>query len=510
MVEGGDDEDVLFRPAPGAQAAALAAAERDVLIGGAKGMGKSDILVVGAARYAHRPLHHALLVRTTWGEVQELIDRSQRYYPRLDPRPAWDGENRRWRFPAPDGVSLGARVQFAYVDDVADIERVQGREWSYIGYDEMGKQRNAAVPDMLLKELRCKDKSIVRMFRASANPGQAGHTWIKRRYIIPCGADGSRVVQVPVKLPDGTAYHYTRRFVPGRVWDNPVYAEDREYLAQLASLPEVLRRQLLYGDWDAGEGLALDELDERRHFVRPFEIPAHWVQYGAFDWGFDHPWVFGWYAVNEDGRIYKIDTITGRKQPPWRIAEEIRRKVPVDRLHYIAAGHDIWNERRAEGFDGPTIQEQLAAAGVVMSKANISRVQGLSTLRMYTAWRGMDVLPSGDRLDGDPLFVLFDTPGNRWCYSVLESMVTDPDDREDVLEVEADAERNVDGDDAYDETRYGVSSRPPSARSVIRPHLSSGWSREVLQAEMKAYRTVGGREKLHARARPPRHFGALA
>ena len=75
------------------------------------------------------------------------------------------------------------------------------------------------------------------------------------------------------------------------MWDNPTYARDPDYLATLMSLPEERRRQLLYGDWDAGVGLALPQLDEDVHFVRPFEPPAHWIQFGGFDWGFAHNWV---------------------------------------------------------------------------------------------------------------------------------------------------------------------------------------------------------------------------
>jgi hypothetical protein len=62
------------------------------------------------------------------------------------------------------------------------------------------------------------------------------------------------------------------------VLDNPIYANDPLYMAQLATLPEVLRRQLLYGDWNAGVGTALDELEERVHIVRPFHVPEHWIR----------------------------------------------------------------------------------------------------------------------------------------------------------------------------------------------------------------------------------------
>ena len=50
-------------------------------IGGAAGGGKSDALLCEALRQVHIPHYRALLLRKTYPQLSELIDRSQSLYP---------------------------------------------------------------------------------------------------------------------------------------------------------------------------------------------------------------------------------------------------------------------------------------------------------------------------------------------------------------------------------------------------------------------------------------------
>ena len=51
--------------------------ESEVLFGGAAGGGKSDALLVEALRQVHIPHYRALILRKTYPQLSELIDRSQ-------------------------------------------------------------------------------------------------------------------------------------------------------------------------------------------------------------------------------------------------------------------------------------------------------------------------------------------------------------------------------------------------------------------------------------------------
>lgn len=490
--------DVVWAPFPGPQTAFLAAGEFEVLYGGAKGPGKTDALVIAPLAQVQHPRFKALLLRETLPQAQEMIDRTHRYYPRLaaSMRPAWNGSLRRWTFPDPTSRTRqggGAIVQFDSLETPDDASKQAGKEWGFVGFDEIGNLADERSWEMLLSEVRAPVPGIRKMARASANPGGIGNAWLKRRFIDPCGVRGERVFIRRVALPLGGFGYLSRRYIPASVLDNPIYANDPLYLAQLMTLPEVLRLQRLYGRWDVGMGTALAELDERVHLVKPFRVPDYWPRYAAFDWGYDHPWACGYYAVNEDGRVFCVDTTAGRRDVPQMIGQKLAERfgpthpLGADLFHprfgQIVAGGDVFNEVRAHGENTPSVAEQLAPhlKGIVVRRANQQRIAGLQQLRYYLAWRGLG--PEGR--DGRPNFVLMDTPGNRLKLAQMQSMIIDPLDVRDVLKVNADTETGQGGDDFYDEVRYAISERPARAIGEFLNQPISAWAPEALAAEIE-------------------------
>ncbi|MGH7530536.1 MAG: hypothetical protein ACREMN_09165 [Gemmatimonadales bacterium] len=469
------NRETVWRPHPGPQTAFLAATEFEALYGGAAGGGKSDALLFGGLRQIRSPHYRALLLRQSFPELRELMDRAADIFPRLGGE--WNERDHRWRF------ASGGAFEFGYCASFTDVQRYQGQEFTYIAFDEIGNLADPRVWTFLISRCRPKHPSLVPMMRASANPGGPGHGWLKRRFID--ATDGGR------RLYTDPETGLTRRFVPARVSDNPtILVNNPAYVAQLRSLPEMLRRQLLDGDWSAGTGLALSELDRAMHFCDVFEPPAHWTRFGAFDWGYAHPWVFTHFAVDGDGNVVCCDTIRGRRHLPWEIAERIRDRCPVERLGYIVAGHDCWAEVRARGEDTPSIAEQFAECGVHLSEANIDRRHGLNNLRHALAWRGRG--PNGT--DGLPRLTFMRTEGNLWLFDQLETMVCDPGDPEDVLKLNANPDTGEGGDDGYDCLRYGVASRPMRA-GPPRDDKEPTWQ-ELCRATYEAT----GRSKPH---RPP-------
>jgi len=473
------EEKVVWEPNSIPQAEFCASTESEGLYGGAKGCAKSDAILFAALNQIHLPRYKALILRQTFPEVQELIDRSQRSFPEMANPPKWAGDLKRWTFAG------GGILQFGYCKTKDEVQRYHGQEWAYIGFDEVGDVQDERVWIMLMAENRCPNPDVIRMMRGTANPGKPGHPWVKRRFIDKCGKKGETIYKYKYEMPGGLVAHLSRRFIPARVTDNPVYANDATYMAHLFSLPEMLRRQLLYGDWDAGFGMALEELDEDVHIVQQFGIPANWIQFGSFDWGFSHPWVFGHYAVNEDGVVFKVNTYTGRLQSDRLIAESINHHVNVGDLRYIVAGHDCWAHHGARRDDTtPSTTERFAETGIYLTRASIARYAGLRNFREQVAFKGM--IAGGQ--NGEPNFYLMDTPGNMKCFENLQNIIVNPNDPEDALKVEADPITGEGGDDFYDETRYALASRPGRAKSSWADQEVRAFSKQTLQYEMEKSR----------------------
>lgn len=434
-----------FTPFAGPQTAFNLATEYEVLYGGAKGPGKTHALLFKGFHELANPNAHFLFLRVDYPSLAEAMDRADEIFPRFGA--TYVDKHKLWTFPS------GALYEFGYAETLKDIRRYSGREPTRLKYDEVGQLADERVWSTMLAELRSPDKTLIRQAEASANPGGPGEPWLMSRFVKPCGEDGNRVYVDPAEPT------MTRRFIPARVTDNPIYANDEKYMATLRSLPHRQRQQLLGGKWGVGVGRGLDELTEVRHIVPAFQVPSHWTVWGAFDWGFGHPFSFGWFAADEDGNAYLVDSVAGHRMLPWEQAERIRERAPERARAVVYAGHDCWNEVKARDERTPTIAETFKQYGILLKKANISRVTGLNNLREWIKWQGPD------EETWTPRFRIMDTPSNRRVYDVLEGMMTDPDDPEDVIKRDANSDTGEGGDDPYDMVRYGMAARPAKTRS---------------------------------------------
>lgn len=450
------DADVLFAPFDGFQTRACESGAFELFLGGAKGPGKTQLLIAMALRQVDKPAYKAVLCRTTFNEVQELIDRATVLYAKLPDPPVWNGKLSRFMFRS------GAWIAFGYMEDEKDAEQWQGKEICFFGWDEFGKAKSPRAYELMLAELRCKDPTVHVQAVTTGNPGQRNHGYIKKRFIMPCGENGG-IVFYRFRLPNGMTVTKSRQWIPGKVWDNPIFARDPQYLSTLFSMNERDRKYLLLGSWDNPDGLAFSELDARIHIARPFAVPDHWPMWGGHDWGFAHPWCFTYVASDEDGGLWVVDTVWGRKDKDSQIAQRIKARTPVHRINPIYAGSDVFAQHRAriEEADAPATAERYLAEGLTVINANTDRGLGARTLREAFAWR--EIGPDGT--DADPRLRFMDTVGNRRLFAQCESMVMDPDDPEDVLKVDAN-EKGEGGDDGYDTLRYAIHSRPRKARET--------------------------------------------
>lgn len=414
--------------------------------GGAKGGGKShglrNIMLLRRFQY---PKSIGRIFRRTFPELQDNhIDPLLSQFPAL--RPYYNTAQKTLSLPN------GSKLHFNHCQNEKDVFLYQGRETHDLAIDQ-AEQWTHQMFSILRGSNRSSIPGVPAKSLLTFNPGDIGHAWLKRLFITKRYMAG----EIPSDY----------NFIQALVDDNPALMDnDPDYVKRLESEPnEALRRAYRYGDWDIFAGQFFQEISRDIHLIKPFAIPHHWNRFGAYDYGYNHPASFGWYAVDEDGCVYKYREFVKAQMRVDQFAKAINQFQDTASLYPIVAGRDCWTQKSTLRQDSqpPTIAEEFLTHGISLKPAVIDRIQGAAQLRSYLAWK--------DKPNNKPRLYIFDT-----CpvtFDTISRMIHDPDRVEDVLKVDATEGDPLSGDDAYDETRYGLMSRP-AITDPIKPVIAIG------------------------------------
>ncbi len=424
---------VIFKPNSGPQTEFLAAPEREVFYGGARGGGKSYAMLIDPLRYCHKENHRALLLRRTMPELRDLINHSQRLYSKAFPGAKWREQEKEWRFPS------GAKIEFGYAENMTDALRYQGQSYTWIGIDELPQYPSPDIYNFLRSSLRSVDPDIPVYMRATGNPGNVGSQWVKEMFVDPI--DPNTAFNVEITTPKGIKY-ITRRFIPAKLQDNPYLMQTDDYYAMLSSLPEVQRKQFLDGNWDAFSNAAFPEFDREIHVVEPFEVPKGWQRFRAADWGYSSPACVLWFAIDYDNNLWLYRELYTQKITADVFARKVLELEHGEYIRYGVLDASTWAKR---GDIGPSIAETMIQAGCrwrPSDRTPKSRISGKLEIHKR--------LKIVDEKKKEPGLRIFAT-----CRNLLRTFPTLPLDDNNPEDINTHVE-----DHAYDALRYGCMSRP--------------------------------------------------
>lgn len=450
-------DETVWEPQPGPQHAFVNCPYFDVLFGGARGGGKSDACLGEFANHAKDfgSAARGVFMRREMPQADSLIDRSKDIFGPL----GWTFTkiDRQWTSPE------GAILRFRPLEDDRDAEKYQGQDFSRVYLEELTNWASPRAPDKMKATLRSA-RGVWCAFRATANPGGAGHHWVKQRYIDPAPAG-----MVPIEDEAG---NHERMFIPARVRDNQILLDaDPGYVDRLKLTGSAqLVKAWLDGDWNVIEGAFFDNWSTARHVTRAFDIPNHWLRFRSGDWGSARPFSFSWNAIaSEDVKLPNGMTLPRGGMARYR--EWYGASAPNVGLKLTAevVGLGLLQRSGDENFTysvldpaafasdgGPSIAERISRGSggkVVFRPADNKRVGQLGHIAGWDLCR--------HRFDGEapdrPMFVVFDT-----CTDFIRTVPLlqhDPDRMEDI---DSDSE-----DHCGDDHRYACASRPwikPSPR----------------------------------------------
>ena len=356
----------------------IRAKKRYVGYGGARGGGKSWAVRANAILLAFQyPGIKQLIVRRTYDELMKNHVNILR--PQLEGIAKYNDKEKVLRFPRMPGAKEPSQIFFTYCARDSDLGHVQGAEFDTIYFDEATQFTEFQMKSFSAC-LRGVNSFPKRMY-FTCNPGGVGHQYIRRIFVDRTYQDGEN--------PDDYV------FIQANVDDNTALLEaNPEYRKLLESLPYRQREAWLYGRWDVFAGQVFNDFvddpehyDDRvhTHVINPFDIPREWSVYRSYDYGYDKPFSCGWWAVDFDGRIYRIAELYGCTGEPnqgvhWPVDKQFEEIKRIEREHPYLKGRTIrgvadpaiWKK----GMDGIAIEEVAARHQVYFQAGDNARIPG--------------------------------------------------------------------------------------------------------------------------------------
>lgn len=256
-----DAATVPWRPLAGPQTMAYESTADVVGFGGSAGGGKTD-LACGKALTQHQVVQ---VFRREGTELGGIIDRLEQI---LGHRDGLGGKPPVWRAPF-GGCRL---IEFGSVPNLGDERKFQGRAKDLLVIDEAANFLESQVR-FLMGWVRTVDPGQRTQTLLTFNPPTSAEgrwivqffaPWLDKKFNGVRAKPGElRHVAVidgrDVWVPSGEPFVHngetirpqSRTFIPSRISDNP-YLMGTNYMSTLQALPEPLRSQMLYGDFEAG------------------------------------------------------------------------------------------------------------------------------------------------------------------------------------------------------------------------------------------------------------------
>lgn len=248
------DIPIIWKPTE-KQSEFLACSDKEVLYGGAAGGGKSDSLLVDALGIPfNAPANknwRAILFRRTYPELADLIDRSHDLYPLAIPGAKYNKVEHVWEAPA------GGKVYFGHLQHDNDRFKYRGREFNYVGFDELTLWSTPVCWTYLKSRNRSSDRSLPTLMRATTNPDGPGQKWVMEQWGISQEGHSTRLLrEVEAEVWDDQKCDWVlrtvqvaRTFISAKLSDNP-HLRGTGYRETLMDLPEEERQALLLGLWN--------------------------------------------------------------------------------------------------------------------------------------------------------------------------------------------------------------------------------------------------------------------
>lgn len=314
---------VIWTPQAGSQALALCCPCNHILYEGTRGPGKTDAQLMFFRRFVgigYGQFWRGVIFDREYKNLDDLIHKSRRWFRQFNDGAKFisSSSHLKWVWPT------GEELLFRQMKDEKDYWNYHGQEFPFIGWNELTKQPNSVLYDMIMS---CNRSSFVphdhspideatgevKLLReiplvvfSTTNPYGVGHNWVKQRFID--AAPPGQVVKIEREVFNPRTQQ-RENITKTQVRLFGSYKENRflspEYVLELESITDPNKRAAwLWGDWDITSGGMFDDVwSSEYNVVQDFVIPGNWRIFRSFDWGSSKPFSVGWWAESDGSDV---------------------------------------------------------------------------------------------------------------------------------------------------------------------------------------------------------------
>lgn len=338
----------------------MLAKEREILVEGPAGTGKSrgglEKAHICAEKYAGM---RALFVRKTRASMTDstLVTFEDKVLP--EGSPVADGPQRTQRHAYHYGN--GSEIVIGGMDKAS---KVMSTEYDLIVVDE-GTELSEDDLESLSTRLR---NGVIpyQQLIVMVNPGPPSH-WLNQR------ANRGAMRRLLSR------HEHNPRLFRNGAWT----AFGKIYMATLDALTGVRKKRLRDGIWAAAEGMVYDDYDPVVHLIDAFPIPEGWRRFRVIDFGFTNPFVCAWFALDNDGRLYRYREIYRTGTLVSDQVEEIKRLSGDEWYEATVADHDAEDRATLHAAGIPTIPAYKAVSVGIQAVQARLRLAGDGRPRLF-------------------------------------------------------------------------------------------------------------------------------
>lgn len=389
-------------PMPGPQQLAAVISKdkryREILYGGARGGGKTDLSIAIIGDRAPDPRAKQLVIRRNAGDLSDFEDRAVVAYKHL-------GIKLRRNPMVLSGKGTG-RVLGGHLKDDDAYTKYQGHEYCRINIEELTQIPKQDMYEKLISSARSKYPDLFPQIFNTANPGGIGMAWVKKRFVTPdpelnyvikheyvwYDKHGNKKITYWQTIIDKETGIW-RAYIPATIDSNPILMEaDPQYVQQLEALktsnPD-LYRAWRQGDWNIQFGAVFEEF---RDYLHVFSRFGDWgvsktqfdqsFKIAGMDWGYNDMAVIHWATFDaitekeERAFIYR-EMHNNKKNPRWW-AKEFAKMQQIDPVDVLALPHDAFSHLGGRKPIADIFKEELDAMPPEVKRPKIVKADKLT------------------------------------------------------------------------------------------------------------------------------------